>query len=309
MIYAAVNKKVEVRNKSSSGAVFYELAKYIIGHGGIVFAVKLNEKYEAIHGCFDSMDEIDAFLGSKYVQSKLGNTYKLVLKYLREQRRVLFCGTPCQVSGLKSYLCEEYDNLLLVDFVCHGVPSPMVWRSYVNLKKKEPMDSISFRDKTEGWKNFSLKIGAYRKNQFQDTYMQGFIQNIILRPCCYECKFKGIQRQSDITIADLWGVEVVAPALFDDKGTSLVIPQSEKGHKIWDAIKDNFYIESIEDDYVAKYNSNMIESVSVCSNKRERFFNNPTISNLEKLVKPQPIYIKAIRKLIRILKNGGFYIH
>ena len=301
MIYAAINNNAEIRAKSSSGAVFYELANCIIEQGGVVFAVKLNEQHEAIHDYFESMDDIQPFLGSKYVQSKLNDTYQRVKTFLESGRKVLFCGTPCQVYGLKSFLNKSYDNLILVDFICHGVPSPKVWKMYLEYRKVKPMDIVSFRDKTEGWKLCSIKIGKYRKNQLKDTYMRGFIQNIILRPSCYECRFKGVKRESDITLGDLWGAEKIVPDMFDDKGISVVIIQSEKGKKIWGSIQQCFTVKTVPQEFVEKYNSNIIISAVVKENKRTQFFEEPSIKNLDKLAGSGSIPQKIIRRIKRYM--------
>lgn len=301
MIYAAVNRNAEIREKSSSGAVFYELAGYIIGQGGVVFAVRLNEQHEAVHKYFESMDAIDPFLGSKYVQSNLKDTYQQVKKFLDEGRLVLFCGTPCQVYGLKSFLNKDYDSLILVDFVCHGVPSPKVWELYLQYKKAVTTDDISFRDKTNGWNNCSIKIGKYRKSQLKDTYMRGFIQNITLRPSCYECRFKGIERESDITLGDLWKAERIVPDLFDDRGISAVIIQSPKGEQIWEKISQHFTVQTVDKKNIEKYNSSSVKSVSVDPDKRKIFFENPSIKVLYKLAKPASIPKKVFRRIKRYI--------
>lgn len=301
MMYAAVNKNMEIREKSSSGAVFYELANYVIEQGGVVFAVKLNEQHEAVHDYFESLDDIQPFLGSKYVQSKLNDTYQQVKTFLESGRKVLFCGTPCQVYGLKSFLNKDYDDLTLIDFACHGVPSPKVWKMYLEYRKAESTDEVSFRDKTEGWRHSSIKIGKYRKRQLEDTYMQGFIQSVILRPSCYECRFKGTKRESDITLGDLWGAETIVPEMFDDKGISLVILQSEKGNKIWNDIQQHFTVQSVPDGYAEKYNSHIVNSATVKDNKRMRFFENASVRNLDKLAGSGSVLKKVIRRAKRYL--------
>ena len=160
--YAAKNKKEDIRSQSSSGGVFSLLAEYIIDRGGVVFGARFNEKWEVIHDYVEVKEDIAAFRGSKYVQSQIGDSYKKVEFFLKQSREVLFSGTPCQIAGLNYYLRKKYDNLLTVDLVCHGVPSPGVWRKYLQdqilNKDQSRISNIQFRDKRLGWKNFSFTI-------------------------------------------------------------------------------------------------------------------------------------------------------
>ena len=165
VVYACKNQNRELRLRSSSGGVFYALAQEVINHGGVVFGARFNENWEVVHSCCDEVSELQAFLGSKYVQSCLGNVFIQVKEILDGNRVVLFTGTPCQISGLKGYLNRDYKNLVLVDFVCHGVPSPKVWKDYLlenfDITK---IKNISFREKTDGWKKFSLRVDSDKKS-------------------------------------------------------------------------------------------------------------------------------------------------
>lgn len=194
--YACNNIEEKIRLSSSSGGAFYSLAKAVLSQNGIVFGARFDENWNVIHDCCESVSEIEQFMGSKYVQSKISDMYEKSKKYLLAGRYVLFSGTPCQIYGLKSYLGKDYENLITMDFVCHGVPSPMVWRRYIEERSNSrEIKKINFRDKTDGWRRFSLCIqysdgNEYRKNQHEDIFMKGFLQNIFLRPSCYECRFK-----------------------------------------------------------------------------------------------------------------------
>lgn len=182
---------------------------------GVVFGASFNNNFEVEHTCVELKQELEKLRGSKYVQSRIGNTYEQTNQLLKSGRKVIFTGTPCQVAGLKSYLGKTYDNLLSVDFICHGVPSPGVWKKYVDYRQKKAgsvIQRISFRRKYKGWKRYSVSFlfennKEYRETLDKDLYMRAFLKDVCLRPSCYACKFKSIYRQSDITLADFWGIQ------------------------------------------------------------------------------------------------------
>ena len=155
--YAAIHHDEKIRLASSSGGVFTALAEYVITNSGVVFGARFNEKWEVVHDYTETIEGLAAFRGSKYVQSTIGDNYRLAEQFLKDGRQVLFTGTPCQIAGLNNYLRKEYENLLSVEVACHGVPSPLVWREYI--KDKNPT-SINFRDKRNGWKEFGLNINT-----------------------------------------------------------------------------------------------------------------------------------------------------
>lgn len=242
--YAAYNKNEQVRLSSSSGGIFTLLAEYALERNGVVFGAALTEQNRIRHICIEKKTELPKLRGSKYVQSEIGNTYVLAEEYLRTGRLVLFSGTPCQIGGLKSYLRKEYDNLITQDIICHGCPSPLVWHKYLEFREKQSGDvvqSVSFRDKRKGWKRFSLRLGfekgrEYTRTLFSDLFLQGFLKDFCLRPSCYQCSFRGIVRESDITLADYWGIGSVHPEMDDDKGTSLVVANTDAGRRVLDVI-------------------------------------------------------------------------
>lgn len=309
LVYAAINGDSNIREKSSSGGIFYLLAESVICRDGVVFGVKYDENWEPIHGYAECMGDVLGFLGSKYVQSCVRDTYREAEAFLKEGRLVLYSGTPCQIFGLKSFLKKEYANLITIDLVCHGVPSRKVWRQYMELRSEQrKIVAVNFRDKTEGWLDFSLKMdfadgSTYLKNHREDLYLKGFLQDIYLRPSCYECRFKGIERNTDITLADLWGCKDILPELFDDRGTSLALIQSVKGADIWDNISKSIKsVELLTTDY-EKYNPNMRVSVEK-SDKRHGYYKNSSWSILDKLTGPNRSPIRrAVKKLNRIIKE------
>lgn len=306
--FAVYAKDLNVKKNSSSGGVFFLLSKWVISQGGIVFGARFNENWMVEHSYCDNLEDLKAFLGSKYVQSKMKNIYQDVKRELENKRLVLFSGTPCQIGGLKSFLGKSYDNLFLIDFVCHGVPSPMIWHQYLEEQYDvSSIRNISFRNKDKGWRNFSLKIdtdkASYSNTLKEDWYLRGFLKNVYLRPSCYECKFKGIDRISDFTMADFWGIWEVMPSFNDDKGVSLITINSEKGGRLWNEICDETEYQRLNINDAVKYNSAMTESV--CRQKsRDVFYK--TKGSVQKRVRKltkEYKFKKVLRKIKRLLRH------
>lgn len=237
---AASNGNEKVRRRSSSGGLFYLLAEATIAEGGVVVGARFADDCSVVHDVAETIDDCIPFMGSKYVQSRLGDIFQRVRTYLNAGRKVLFSGTPCQVSALHRFLRRDYDNLLLVDVVCHGVPSNEVWQRYLDevvervSSKRSDIDSISFRDKRNGWRNYGLQIlfkdgkelfVPFRENPF----MQLFLKDLSIRPSCYECRCRGGRSGADISLADFWGVDKVLHCNDDNMGTSLIIVWSNRG--------------------------------------------------------------------------------
>lgn len=276
-VYAAQCKDESIKLKSSSGGVFSLLATAIIEEGGVVFGVKFDDDWQPVFGYAETVEELEPFRGSKYVQAVVGNAYIDARTFLKQGRKVLFSGTSCQIAGLKRFLKTEYENLLTVDVVCHGAPSPMVWEQYLqeikmsdrredrgkntvlsSSKEIPVITGISFRDKNLGWQKYSFVVWGesaiggqnsvllsdmHRENRF----MQAFLSDLILRPSCYVCKAKAGSSGSDITIADYWGVSKFHPEMDDDKGTSLVLVNTKNGGYWTDRVLPQ--LEYVESDY------------------------------------------------------------
>ena len=270
IVYAAFNNDEEIRVNSSSGGVFYELAKWIVKKDGIVFGASYDKDFNVVHCGIEKEEDIRMLMGSKYVQSDIGDTYKRVQDELNADRYVLFTGTPCQVNGLLAYLGKDYENLLTMDFICHGVPSPKVWRKYLDEKINEfgsNIKAVSFRDKKFGWKNFSMKIEfengkAYISKVTEDKFLRHFLTDISLRNSCYNCNAKGINRAADITVADFWGIVKINPNMNDDKGVSIIMIRGEKAKGVFLEISDCFTVIESDIDTVLKYNPSVTRSVS-----------------------------------------------
>ncbi len=256
--FAAINPDETIREQSSSGGIFTMLAEKIILEKGVVFGVRFDKHWQAVFDYTETVEGLAAFRGSKYLQARVGNIYKNVKDFLKQGRKVLFSGTPCQVAALQHFLHRKYDNLLLVDFICHGVPSPKVWRLYLSETTKTDMQSISdvqFRSKNDGWKRYKVNIiydylGHQHKvsSWFQENhYMRAFLRDVILRPSCYDCKAKSGRSRSDLTIADFWGIGQLNPDMDDDRGTSLVMVHSEKGAVNLSALNINLWAAKYDD--------------------------------------------------------------
>lgn len=300
-VYAAINKDEEVRQQSSSGGIFTALAEQVIKQGGVVFGARFDEQWQVKHDYAETMEGLAAFRGSKYLQSRIENTYQEAERFLKARRKVLFSGTPCQIAGLQNYLRKEYDNLLTVDFICHGVPSPMVWRRYLKEEVARQCDrknsvlshpiheedvlveGISFRDKTMGWKKFSFALtlsttnGSGEKIQFcscspmtKNEYLRGFMSNVYLRPSCYSCAFKKQKSGSDITLADFWNIGLYNKQLDDNHGLSLMLLNNSKGLCLVNDIRSEVAFYSIPN-YDINSNFALMNSV-VASNKRSCFY-------------------------------------
>ena len=237
-VYAAKNPNEEIRLKSSSGGLFTMFAEYIINQGGFVFGAAFDEYWQVHHICIDKIEDIELLRGSKYVQSRIENTYKDAERLLKKGVLVLFSGTPCQISGLKHYLGKNYENLLTIDIVCHGVPSPLVWGKYQeyvlnNKYKLNDIKQISFRDKSTGWCGYSFNISGknckivYEKAS-KNLYMQAFLKNLSLRPSCYNCSARLGKCHSDITLGDFWGIWNYNSQFDDKKGVSMVLIHTPK---------------------------------------------------------------------------------
>lgn len=242
-ILAVKHKKDIVRDTSTSGGMFTALADEILSAGGTIYGAKYDEKFRVIHARATDVDGYKLFKGSKYVQSDVLITYQQAKTDLQQGKKVLYSGTPCQIAGLKAYLGKDNDNLITVDLLCHGVPSPRIWREFISLiekKAKAAVSSVNFRDKSNGWSKSGRLVFTYptRKSHIwgENSFNTLFLKNLILRESCYNCKFRSYTRVSDITLADFWGIQTVSPDFFDEKGVSLVMINSKKGQQLFDRV-------------------------------------------------------------------------
>ena len=309
-VLAVKNPDDEERMNSSSGGVFLPLAREVINQGGVVFGAVYDESWEVHHVYAEKIEDVYPMMGSKYLQSKIGNSFKDAERFLKQGREVLFVGSPCQIAGLRTYLrSKQYPNLLAVDFLCHGVPSPGVWRRYLaetyggydakeqsrlqatagknsvllsSLNATSTIGDIKFRDKREsGWKKFRFVVrqkSASKADQntvlssdihYMNPFMQGFLSDIYLRPSCYACKCKNGVNHSDMTIADFWGINQSAPEFDDDKGVGLVLLNTEKGEEYFSRLPMDMMPSNLEK---AHYYNGGFNEHTKAHPKRDQFF-------------------------------------
>lgn len=305
---AAKGKRNDIVMKSSSAGIFYLLAERTINNGGVVFGARFNDSWDVVNSWTESIDGTTPFMGSKYVQSNIGNSYKQAEQFLKEGREVLFTGTPCQVSGLRHFLCKEYANLICIDVICHGTPSPGVWREYLKYLispkgRKNTVSSpiysplsegdalvvkgISFRDKRLGWKKYSFVLlssqsmsrseentvsSSYKttvqQKHYFNLYMKAFLNNLTLRYSCFACPARGGRSGSDVLLGDYWGISRYYPDFYDKNGVSMALAYSEKGLKLLDSLD----IEKINLKYDETKGNSNIEYDEKMPTERETFF-------------------------------------
>lgn len=233
-VLAAINEDEEIRMQSSSGGIFTLLAEKVLKERGVVFGARFDENWQVKLDYTENIEGLSAFRGSKYVQARTSETYKQCEHFLKDGRKVLFSGTPCQISGLHHYLRKHYDNLITVEVICHGTPSPMIWKSYLKTLIKDPKEItyINLREKQKsGGYNYVIKSG--NKTLIDDApnkslYSLGFIENYYVRPSCFNCKTKGGSSQADFTLGDCWGLDAVDKNYDDGKGVSVICLNTEK---------------------------------------------------------------------------------
>ena len=255
------NSNADVVKKSSSGGVFALLAEYVLENKGVVYGAAFDKCNILHHERVDSLSTLERLMGSKYVQSDLGHIFSQVKADLKNNKKVLFVGTPCQVAGLKAFIRKEYDNLITADLLCHGVPSPAVWQSYLHHLGIENSVPIEFRNKSEGWKNYHMVVGSVVNEEHeQNSYMKGFLQNLYLRKSCYNCQFCGTQRCADFTLGDFWGAGLFRKSLDDDTGTSIILLNSLKAQKVFEHLSAKFDVcEQVEPYFVASHNISLLK--------------------------------------------------
>ena len=313
---------------------FFYLAKHTLGNNGVVFGAKFDDNWNVVHAYTEDIEGIQPFMTSKYVQSSIGSSYYDAKKFLMAGREVLFTGTPCQIAGLHRYLKKDYLNLTTMDFLCHGVPSPKVWRMYLDeivrksahravagknsvllsLNTIPSIERIKFRDKSDGWQKYSfvLELSEAKAEGKKNTvlssyhrdniYMKGFLNDLYLRPSCHKCKFKRFQSGSDITIADYWAIGRVKPEFFDPMGVSMVFIHNNKLKKMLNDSQISTVETTFED---TLSNNGLNENVSIHP-KREYFFSEidktKSLTNLISKCIDSSIYKRVILKLKSLVK-------
>jgi coenzyme F420-reducing hydrogenase beta subunit len=293
--YGAKHKKESVRSNSSSGGVFYALASSVLTRGGAICGAAYTDDFAVEHQLIQNAADMIKLQGAKYAQSCTEHLFPQLQSILEADRWLLFVGTPCQVAGLRMFLGKEYDKLVLVDMICHGVPSPMIWRKYLDYRAKQDLEkakivSINQRDKGTGWSKYRYSIrieyesgNSYSSRQSEDPYMMGFVNNLYLRPSCSQCQFKGSNRCSDSTLGDFWGVWEQHPQFDDDKGVSLVFINTEKGAQLWDDLQGDLVTMAVSCEEALLQNPSALYSAEPHPMRNE-FFRRHDGADFEKLV-------------------------
>lgn len=310
--YAAYILDEDSRGTSSSGGIFTALANAVLDVGGVVYGASMSKDFQNVeHIRIDCKDQLTKIQGSKYISGTIDHAiYTDVEQQLGKKRTVLFSGTPCQISALKAFLMKPYDNLYLVDVLCHGVPSPKVWRKYLEYREKQACSTVvnvEFRNKRKGWKHYSLVMTfcngrEYRSIHSDDLYLTGFLSNLYLREGCFNCQYRNERTESDITLGDYWHIESAVSEWDDDRGVSWVHIQTEKGGKLYDKALPSIDSKKIDFNLAARqktYDQNIRRNPQAASFKKD--FLTMDINDVLRKYCSVPWKIRIKKKLWRIL--------
>lgn len=310
-VYAGEYKDKDILRKSSSGGAFTAICKSFCDKNYVIFGAKFDSNFQVKHDYIEDINEIDIFRKSKYVQSDINNMYLKAREFLNKGKKVVFSGTPCQIAGLKSFLNnKEFENLLCVDIICHGVPSAKVWNQYIKYVEKKynsRIKDINFREKitknnicnSKGIK-IELENGkTIIEDNIKNYYLRAFQRELLFRPSCKKCKFANSNRISDITIGDCWGINKIHPELDVHKGVSLIVINTEKGNKIKEKLEEYMNLQKLDLNFAIKENAQFREPTKFHKN-RDKFYKN--IDNNIEFDKKIKKYAKESYK-ITIKKN------
>ncbi len=315
--FVVQHKDSKIREESTSGGAFTAIAEYVISQGGVVFGASYDKDFMVEHSRADTEEDLAKFRNSKYVQSNTKMTFTETKKILNEGRLVCYSGTPCEIEGLKYYLQKDYSNLITVDVVCHGVPSPFIWEKYLDMQKKNlgSFKNVLFRDKYFGYKYSTMSFfnnngeNIYAYGIDTDPMTRAFFSDICDRPSCYSCVFKKRYRISDFSLWDCYNVYDFDKSMDDDKGTTRILIHSEKGRKIFDEIRESLVAKEVDSDILTKGVREMTHSVNT-NVKRVEFFNDANkMSGADLFEKyfPKTMKTRIERNLRIILCKIGIY--
>lgn len=283
--YACYSKNSDIQKSSTSGGIFYFVAREILMNGGTVYGVTMDECLNVKHISVEKEEDLHKLQGSKYVQSDLGNTYAEIKERLEKGEQVLFSGTGCQVAGLKNFLRKNYENLLTVDLICHGIPSPGMFKDYTEYLGRKyggKVVSYKFRQKNPGSaQSYDTKIRVQKGEKIIEKMVSGdddpftinYLKNMLQNKECYRCKFASLKRTADITLGDYWGIDEVHPDFAKGNSVSLVLLNTEKAGALWDKIKCELEFIATDKEKILKHNRQLSEPApyNIC---RENIFDN-----------------------------------
>ena len=303
---AAIHKRMDVRWDSTSGGAFSALADVMYEQGGYVSGAIYNEDFSVRNYVSNNPEDLVRLRSSKYLQSKAEGLYAEIRTLLRKGEKVLACGTPCQMAALRSFLRKDYDNLIIVDFICRGVNSPKVYRKYLDSLERKHGGKVVYvkaKNKELGWRNLTRKVvfdngAVYYGVSMDDDFRRGYHTNVYCRPSCYNCQYKGFPRMSDITIADYWGIEKVDPNLDNNIGTSMILLNSKKGEAYFELVKDKLEYRETSFQSILAGNPALVSPLSLAKINREQFFEDLDKSTFEEVTaKYFPLGNVNLRKL------------
>lgn len=308
-VFAFQNCDKETLYKCASGGAFASLANLVIEHNGTIYGVVYDDDMKVCHAKAESIEDLEKMYSSKYVQSDTKEVFAQAKTDLDNGKTVLFSGTPCQIAGLKSFLRKDYEKLLTVDLVCHGVPSPKVFEMYKKEYLKQQLQSLNFRDKSRGWNPYCVSIETKQKHidwAYKNSFVKLFLSDLITNSACYTCQFNKLPRAADLSLGDFWGVDKYDQSMNDNKGLSIILVNSEKGQSRFNQIKTQELCKEIPLDFVIKNNPNICGS-SKPHAKREEFFedinNGKSLKECVKKYCKTPIHIFIYRLLPQFAKD------
>ena len=314
-VYIGRTTEEQLLASCASGGMAYLLSAATIEKGGVVFGVRFDDQWNAVYDYAETKEQLELFKGSKYIDAVVGNSYMQVKQFLQSGREVLFIGTPCHVSGLNHYLRKPYNNLLTVDIMCHAVPSPLVWQTYLKSLTKELITNVSFRSKAFGWENYAIRIETdnhqlVHEPNDKNIYMQGFLQGLTVRTSCANCCARGFTSGSNIMIGDYWELSKNNPELYDDKGMSLVFAFTAKGESYLTHLPQQVLFEQIPWEHVdtQEMHGTLFRSTRLHPNRKRFFDRLPKTRNIQKHIQlnlkissGNPVK-RTIKKVLKRLK-------
>lgn len=289
MAYAVQNRDENIRMDSTSGGAFTAIAQYVLDRSGVVFGAIFDENFDVVHYYVERKEDLHKLRRSKYVQSRIGSSFKQAKEFLDKGRWVCFSGTPCQIGGLKSFLRKDYDNLVSVDIACHGVPSPKFWSEYKQFQENKYSSKIHFADFRYKKNGYSSSVMALKfengKKYFHghesDYMLKAFFSEIVSRKSCSNCSFKTLKRVSDFTIFDCWSIGKINKSMDDNKGTTAVLIHSKQGEKIWNEIMPSFVASNVDAKKAVALDGDMVIASKKANPRRDEFFRDLNLFDFE----------------------------